>query len=75
MGQLNVAAGQLVVAPSRSERTADLLARQEMTRGMTADVMSHFRHHSLVSVARAAERWLGAGYIILVNEIRLYFNC
>jgi hypothetical protein len=34
VGQLKVAAGQLVVAPSRSERMADLLARQEM-RGMT----------------------------------------
>jgi hypothetical protein len=45
VGQLKVAAGQLVVAPSRSERTADLLARQEMTRGMTADIMSRFRHH------------------------------
>jgi hypothetical protein len=45
VGQLKVAAGQLVVAPSRSERTADPLARQEMTRGMTADVMSRFRHH------------------------------
>jgi hypothetical protein len=43
VGQMKVAAGQLVVAPSRSERTADLLARQEMTRGMTVDVMLRFR--------------------------------
>ena len=45
VGQLKVAAGQLVMVPSRSERTADLLARQEITRGMTVDVMSRFRHH------------------------------
>ena len=45
VGQLRVATGQLVVAPSRSERTADLLARQEMTRGMTVDAMSRFRNH------------------------------
>ncbi len=44
-GQLKVTAGQLVVAPSQGERTVDLLSRQEMTRGMTADVMSRFRHH------------------------------
>jgi hypothetical protein len=54
VGQLKVAAGQLVVAPSRSERTADLLARQEMTRGMTVDGMS--RPSSLVAVVHAAER-------------------
>jgi hypothetical protein len=45
VGQLKVAAGQLMVAPSRGERTADLLSRQEMPRGMSADVMSRFRHH------------------------------
>ena len=62
VGQLKVAAGQLVVAPSRSERTADLLARQELTCGMTVDVMSRFRH----PVVHAAERWLGAGFIIII---------
>jgi hypothetical protein len=52
VGQLKVAAGQLVVAPSRSERTADLLARQEMTRGMTADRTHPPRIHTLTVPGR-----------------------
>ena len=66
VGQLKVAAGQLVVAPSRSERTADLLARQ-----LGDDPWHDCRCYvalpsSLVAVVHAAERWLGAGFIIIV---------
>jgi hypothetical protein len=45
------------------------IARQEMTRGMSVDTYYVALPSSLVAVVHAAERWLGAGFriIILVN--------
>ena len=44
-GRLNVTAGKLVVLPGRGEKTTDLMARQESTRAMTAEVVLRYRHH------------------------------
>ena len=45
VGRLNVTAGKLVVLPGRGEKTTDLMARQESTRAMTAEVVLRYRHH------------------------------
>ncbi len=45
VGRLNVTAGKLVVLPGRGEKTNDLMARQESTRTMTAEVVLRYRQH------------------------------
>ena len=45
VGRLNVTAGKFVVLPGRGEKTTDLMARQESTRAMTAEVVLRYRHH------------------------------
>ncbi len=45
VGRLNVTAGKLVVLPGRDEKTTDLMARQESTRAMAAEVVMRYRHH------------------------------